>query len=402
MQLTNEPVKQIIVYDRFNTFKINYIEMKTITLILSIFILLSSCSSKKADETAVQEQTTAAETNTVQLTPVQIKNAGIVTGKPEKRELHNTLHVNGVVTVPPENTYSISIPLGGYVKSTRLVPGMMVKRGSVLASIEDQQYVQLQRDYLTAKNNLKLYEADYIRQKGLNQTKATSDKVFQQTESEFNNQKIQVSALAEQLRLIGINPSAVNVGNISRTITINSPIDGYVAKVNVNTGKYVNATDVLFELINPKNLQVNLTVLENDASKLRVGQQILVTTNKSSAQKYNAKVKLITPNIGQDHSTTVWCTLEKYDQYLLPGTFVTAVIQLSNDDVLSVPDDAVVKWNKKFYVFTDEGNHKFNMLPIEPGMLSDGYTEVKSELPAKDIVVKNAYALLMKLKNGEE
>ncbi|MEJ5960868.1 efflux RND transporter periplasmic adaptor subunit [Pedobacter immunditicola] len=380
--------------------------MKTITLILSISILtisilLSSCSSEKADKTPVQEQT-VAETNLVQLTPVQIKNAGIVTGRPEKRELHNTLSVNGVVSVPPENTHSISIPLGGYVKSTRLVPGMMVKRGSVLGTIEDQQYVQLQRDYLTAKNNLKLYEADFVRQKALNQTKATSDKVFQQTEREFDNQKIQVSALAEQLRLIGIHPSALTAGNISRTIKIYAPIDGYVAKVNVNTGKYVNGTDVLFELINPQNLQVNLTVLENDASKLKVGQQIMVTTNKGSGQKYNARVKLITPNIGQDHSTSVWCTLEKHDQQLLPGTFVTAVIQLSNDSVLAVPDDAVVKWDKKFYVFTDEGSHKYSMLLIEPGILSDGYTEVKSELPAKDIVVKNAYALLMKLKNGEE
>ncbi len=376
--------------------------MKYIIVILTVLTTIASCSSKKSEDGGAKREIPATASDLVQLTPVQIKNAGIVTGKAEKKEMHNNISVNGIVTVPPENTFSISIPLGGYVKSTKLVPGMLVNKGSVLATIEDQQYVQLQRDYLTAKNNQKFLEANYIRQKGLNETKATSDKVFQQTESEFNNQKIQLSALAEQLKLIGVNPALLHAGNISRSIKIYAPADAYVTKVNVNTGKYVNATDVLFELINPKNLQVNLTVLENDASKLKIGQEVLCVSNKGTAQVFHARVKLITPNIGEDHSTSVWCELEKYDKQLLPGTFVTAKIQVSNDNVVAVPDGAVVKWEKKFYVFIDEGKHNFRMHPVEPGNINDGYTEIKSELPAGDIVVNNAYALLMKLKNGEE
>ncbi len=378
------------------------IHMKQIIVALAVLLTCSSCSSEKAESAAAKEEVAATEANTVQLTPAQIKNAGILTGKAQEMEMHNSLNVNGIVSVPPENTFSISIPLGGFVKSTKLVPGMMVSKGSVMATIEDQQYIQLQRDYLTAKNNLQLLEADYIRQKDLNKTKATSDKVFQQRESEFNNQKIQLNALAEQLKLIGINPSSLSAGNISRTIKIYAPATGYVTRVNVNSGKYVNATDVLFELINPKNLQVSLTVLENDASKLKIGQKVLCYSNKDSGQVFAARVKLITPNIGEDHSTSVWCELEKYDQHLLPGTFLTAKIQLGNDKVVAVPDEAIVKWDKKFYVFKDEGNHKYSMLPVEPGIINEGFTEIKSNLPAGDLVVNNAYALLMKLKNGEE
>jgi hypothetical protein len=35
-----------------------------------------------------------------------------------------------------------------------------------------------------------------------------------------------------------------------------------VSKVNVNIGKYVNPSDVLFELINPDDIHLNLKVYE--------------------------------------------------------------------------------------------------------------------------------------------
>jgi cobalt-zinc-cadmium efflux system membrane fusion protein len=59
--------------------------------------------------------------------------------------------VNGKIDVPPQNMVSISVPLGGYLKSTKLLEGMHISKGEVIAIMEDQQYIQLQQDYLTAK-----------------------------------------------------------------------------------------------------------------------------------------------------------------------------------------------------------------------------------------------------------
>jgi len=280
---------------------------------------------------------------------------------------------------------------------------MLVKKGSVLASVEDQQYIQLQQDFLTAKNRLKFSEADYVRQKTLNQTKATSDKIFQQTESEFNNQKVLVSALAEKLRLIGLNPAKLSESNISKTIRIYAPINGYLSKVNVNTGKYVNATDVLFELINPSALHVSLTVFEQDAASLKIGQKIVCTTSGNPDKKYFATIHLITPNIENDRSTSVHCDLENFDQNLLPGTFLNAAIQLNGANVQAVPDDAIVKWENQYYVFAETAKGQFKMIGVETGATLAGFTAIKPKSALQNIVVKNAYAVLMKLKNsGEE
>ncbi|MET3114319.1 cobalt-zinc-cadmium efflux system membrane fusion protein [Pedobacter sp. CG_S7] len=374
-----------------------------IIMCVTIVLLFSSCKNEEKDEAVKnQDKVAGLETNLVQFTADQVKNAGIAVHVAEQKEMHRTLNVNGVVEAPPENVFSISIPLGGYVKKTTLIPGMMVRKGSVLVIIEDQKYVLLQQEYLSAKNRLKFATADYVRQKGLNITKATSDKLFQQTESDYAQQKILLGALAEQLRLVGINPSSLNENNISRAIKVYAPIDGYITQVNVNTGKYVQPTDILFELINPSKLHVNLTVLENDASKLKVGQKIVCTTNKDSKKKYFATVKLVTPHIGDDRSISVHCDLENSGSELLPGNYLNATINLSNANVTALPDEAIVKWENKFYIFTDEGNNQFKMINIETGIGNEGFTEIKTPLNAKRIVVKNAYAILMKMKNGGE
>jgi len=365
--------------------------------------VLMACGNPENQKDISADQAATVNTNEVQLSAEQVRNADIRTGKIETKRMYNTINVNGVVDVPPENTYSVSVPMGGYIRKMLLIPGMMVKKGAVLTTVEDQQYIQLQQDYLTSKNKLKFVAEDYIRQKGLNQTKATSDKIFQQTESEFNNQKVLVKSLAEKLRLIGINPLTLNEDNITRSISIYAPISGYVTKVNVNAGKYVNAADVLFELISPGALHASLTVFERDAANLKVGQEIVCTTSANPEKKYVAKIHLITPNIEGDRTTTVHCDLENADNKLLPGTFLNAAISVSNAVVEAVPEEAVVKWENKYYVFEDLGSYRYKMIPVEIGTAMEGFTEIKIKSKSGSIVTKNAYAILMKMKNsGEE
>ena len=112
--------------------------------------------------------------------------------------------------------------------------------------MEDQQYVQLQQDYLTTKSKLFFAEKEYQRQKELNQNQASSDKVFQQAKADYLSLKINLSALEQKLRLIAIDPEKLSEQNISKSITIKAPFDGFVSKVNVNIGKYVNPSDVVF------------------------------------------------------------------------------------------------------------------------------------------------------------
>src|SRR3954463_10223842 len=167
--------------------------MKLFFSIAILFILLSSCVGKSETKTEREVKPKANE-NIVQLTEAQIQNAGIKMGKAEQKNISSVLKVNGFIDVPPQNIVSVSVPMGGYLKTTKLLPGMYVSKGQSIAVIEDAQYIQLQQDYLTAKARLSFSEGEYNRQKTLNQSKATSDKQFQQTEADYNSQGILLSA----------------------------------------------------------------------------------------------------------------------------------------------------------------------------------------------------------------
>ena len=211
--------------------------MKNIILIAGLLWMLSACSANK-NESA--QPAPAINENAVTLTDAQMKNAAIETGQMTKRNISATLKVNGKIDVPPQNIISVSAPLGGYLVSTKLLPGMHIKKGEQIATMQDQQFIQLQQDYLLAKSSLHFAELEYNRQKELNQSQASSDKVTQQAQAEMNKQHIMMNALAEKLKLININPNKLTTDNISKTVQLYSTITGFVSKVNINLGKYVN------------------------------------------------------------------------------------------------------------------------------------------------------------------
>jgi cobalt-zinc-cadmium efflux system membrane fusion protein len=375
-----------------------------VTVLLFVSVLIFSCTAKKAANTEANKVAVgdAAKGELVTLTTEQLKNANLLFGQVVDTSVQKLLKVNGHMDVPPSNIVSISIPMGGYLKKTNLIPGLQVKKGEVIAVLEDPSYIELQQDYLTAISRLSYLEADYTRQKGLNESKTVSDKIYQAAKSDFETQKYLVKSLNEKLKLIGLNPATLTEDNISRTINFYAPISGYVTKVNVNIGKYVNPTDILFEIVDPSDLHLRLTVLDNDAASLQIGNTVSFYANNNVNEKYIAHVAVITPNITEESTTDVHCHLVNEKIKLFPGTFVNAEVALNNAKVRALPEDAIVKWQNKDYVFVKQTELSYKLIPVETGVNSSGYIEVKTDLGTQQVVVKNAFTLLMKLKNSAE
>ncbi|MBS1637169.1 MAG: efflux RND transporter periplasmic adaptor subunit [Bacteroidetes bacterium] len=372
-------------------------------IVYSVLILgLYACGGGKPAESEKNEA--ALGEAEVVLTDAQLKNADLTIGKAATRAMSTSLKVNGVVDVPPQNLVSVSFPLGGYLKSTELLPGMRIHKGQVIAVMEDPAFIQLQQDYLVARAKLEFQKKEYDRQAQLNASKTTSDKVFEQVQSDYQGQKITVNALSEKLKLIGLKPDVLNENSISRSVNIYSPIDGYVSAVNVNIGKYVNPADVLFELVNPEDLHLALTVFEKDIPWIQVGQKVQAHLANDPGHGYEAEVILIGRNLDLNRSTTVHCHFMKSEENLLPGMFLSAVIDVTNKSVVAVPEAAVVRYEDKEYVFLRKDAKHFEMVEVTTGTHFDGYVELlrAEALADRDVVLNNAYALLMKLKNTGE
>lgn len=373
--------------------------MKNLLVIFSLALIFTACKNEEASE-----QTAKTETdNVITLTDTQMVNAKIETGEIEQKQISSVLKVNGRIDVPPQNLVSVSVPLGGYLKSTRLLLGMHVRKNDVIAVMEDNQYIQLQQDYLTAKAQFGYHESEYNRQKELNQSKASSDKVFEQAKSTYQSQKILIKSLEEKLRLIRINPTSLNEGRISKSINIYSPIDGFVSKVNVNIGKYVTPGEVLFELVNPEDLHLNLKIFEKDLTDITIGQKVVAYTNNNREKKYTGDIILISRDVAADGTTEVHCHFDKYDKSLFPGMYMNVEIELKSQLMTVLPDDAIVTFEGKEYIFQNPQKNTFEMTAVETGESEKGFTEIitATDWSGKQIVTKGAYTLLMGLKNKE-
>jgi len=378
--------------------------MKPIALHLYLLIFIfTSCASPEIAEQATTDSPHVS--NTIKLDKVKMENAGILTGTITRKVMGASLTVNGVVDVPPQNLVSVSFPPGGYLHSTRLMPGMRVRKGEVIAEMEDPGLVQLQQDYLVARARLTYLEREFARQQTLNAEKVSADKVFEQVRSDYDGQRAIVSAFSEKLRMIGIKPEELSPERLSRRVSLRSPINGFVSKVHVNIGKYVQPTDVLFELINPDDIHAALSIFEKDLSKVAIGQKVSISFVDEPEKSYEGEVILVNRNVDEDRMAIAHCHFKSQPAQLLPGMFLNARIHVRETEVPALPESAVVRFEQREYVFLETAPGVFDMKVIKTGEREDGMLEIIEgfqALEGRKVVTQNAYSLLGALKNKSE
>ena len=381
-------------------------------IILSAFIVaLSSCNNDK--KSMKVEEVEVIPDSIVELRDDQVKLSGIETGAIEMRSLSGTLKVSGLVAVAPQNLATVSAPLGGFVKSASLMPGSTVTKGQTLAILENQEFIDIQQNYLETKNKLEYAEAEYKRQNELYKNEVSSTKNMQQVTTEYKSLKTQVKALEQKLALVGINPSNLTDDNISRSIPVVSPISGYVKTVNVNIGKFVSPSDVLFEIVNSDNLFLELTLFEKDADKASTGQKIRFFINNESEQ-HDAVIYQTGKSISDDKTYKVYATVSGNCKNVLPGMYVNAEIEASTNQVTSVPNESIASFDEKDYIFVFEKNKvedgkpftEYRMIQVQKGVSDKGFTEIVLpegfDFQIAKVVVKGAYNLLSAKKNAGE
>lgn len=377
--------------------RINY---KWILLLLCAF---SAIQCKEKVDTKTNAQLPKDE-NMVVLSDAQLKNAPILTTELSMQPISTVLKLNGKIDVPPQNLVSVSTLMGGYLKSTRLLPGMKVSKGEIIAIIENPQFVQLQQEYLMAKSKYHFAQMDYNRQKTLNQSQASSDKVMQQAQSEMNSQQILMNSIAQQLKLVNINAGSTDAGNIRKSVPVYSTINGFVSKVNVNIGKYVTPSDVLFELINPSDIHLNLKVYEKDLVMLKTGQRLMAYSNADPNKKYYGEILLTSKGVDGNGIAEVHCHFDKYDSLLIPGMYMNAEVQCENSFSNAIPEESIVDFEGKTYVFVEIKKQTYRMMEVRTNESENGFVQILNfqDFQGRKIVTKNAYTLLMKLKNTGE
>nr|WP_293833859.1 efflux RND transporter periplasmic adaptor subunit [uncultured Arsenicibacter sp.] len=388
-------------------------------LLLTMFLYQACNSPKNAgeDTPAKTDSTATAEAGNdgpveVTFTQAQYNIAAIELGQPERRDISSTLKVNGTIDVPPNQRVTVSVPYGGYVRNLNhdLLPGQRVRKGQVLAVLENPEFIQLQQDYLETKARLDYTDQEYQRQQELSRENVSALKVFQQTASERQRLQAQLAGQAQRLTMLRINPASLRADKLTRTIPVPSPVDGYITMVNINLGKFVNPADVLAEITDISHIHLALSVFERNIDQIRVGQRLRYAVGQEGRPVHPATVILIGKEISPQRTIEVHAHPQTATPSIIPGAYVSAELDVTSQSVSALPESAVVSFGGKSYVYVliskEKGQYQFRQVTVQPGIAENGYVAVT--LPADidpqktPVVVKGAYSLLSKLNNQEE
>jgi membrane fusion protein, heavy metal efflux system len=377
------------------------IEMKFHLLIAIIAMILTGCNSK------VQEQTSATDSlnvNTITLSPTQFQASNIALGEIQRKNVARQIAVNGKLDVPPQNLVIVSAPMGGFVKSTDLLQGMKVRTGQTLAVLENMDYIQMQQDYLDNVSKLEFLQVEYNRQQELAKENVNALKSLQQAQSQFESVRAMVKGLEAKLAMINISPASVRSGAIRSTIALPSPINGFVTTVNVSVGQFVTPTEVMFKLVNLDHIHAELQVYEKDINSIAIGQKVTFKLAADSTVHY-ASVHLIGKEISPERTVRIHCHLDKEDDALLPGMFVTANIETTSAPAQVVTSTAISNFEGGNFIFISSGELQFKAVPVTVGTTLGDFTEIsllEDVSPGTRVVTRGAFELMGLLKNKQD
>lgn len=381
--------------------------MKASLWLLTV-LLLVGCSEKKTETTA-EAKPDAADVR-VSLTQAQYDVAGIVIGQPELRPMNTSLKVNGTLELPAENKVSVSVPFGGYIRQIRLEPGMSVRKGQVLAVLENPEFIQLQQDFLDTKARMEYIDLEYARQVDLSKANVSALRDLQQVRSNRQSLQAQFAGLKQRLGLIGIDADRLDAGHLTRTVSVPAPVSGFITSVPVNNGRFVTPTDVMAEIAEISRVYVRLTVFEKDIPAIRVGQPVQFRIGAEAKAEHTGTVFLIGKTLEADRTVSVLVRPASVSSACIPGGYVSAQVRVGLRNTPAVPETAVAAFAGKYYIYLLEGKtgdtRRFRQVEVTPGIHDNGYVAVtlpESVDPARmPVVLKGAYSLLSALNNASE
>ncbi len=410
------------------------------TLVL-IAILLTSCTSKSADnsnlgdgknqasqkgnakkehghdehpheDSANKGHNDAEEMNAVHLSTQKFNSLNIKVDTIPIRALSGVVNVNGRLELFPQHKAIVTAILGANVIDIKVIEGEKVKKSQVLAYLSHPNLTNLQIAYIKVYNQMQFLEKEYVRQKRLYDEGIGSGKTYQQTQADYQTIKGEAKGLETQLKQLNIEVRKVRDGNIVQYVPVVSPIDGYIEKVLIQTGQFIDPQAPMFGVINNDYIHADLMVFEKDIYNVKKSQKVSFTVQSVPDKNLSATVFSVEKNFERNPRVVrVHAEIDQKEYSLIPGMYIHGEIYTDNSSVTALPEEAIVVENGKPYIFLVEKTKKneeiewiFNPIEIRTGISNQGWVEIKLLEPLTEntkVALNSAYYLISEINKGE-
>ena len=381
--------------------------MKYLTFLILGYIILTACGDKAATEMQATQTATVENTDedVITVSAAQFELGKMEIGTITDFPFSTSVRATGLLEVPLKYHAGVSAYAGGYVSNMNLIPGEHVRKGQLLFRLENPEFVQMQQEYLEAKEQLSYLKSDYERQKTLANENIASQKKFLKAESDYRVTLAKTKGLKKRLSLLNISTDKVSPENLISKISVYAPISGYITELHATNGMFLNPHDVAITMVNTDHMHLELNVFEKDIMHVQKEQKILFRIPETGTQTYEGEVHLIGKAV-DDEKRIIRIHGHIKDEKTLtrfvPGMYVEAEIISSIVQNKGLPESAVVSLDEKNYVLiskgSEGGSHRFEQIEVNTGQLENGMIQILNPevLGANpQILIKGAFNLIL-------
>lgn len=356
--------------------------------------LLTSCGSDQEEMNGMPEAGKPDSSVMVGLNPEQIQEAGIRTGRLEKRVITDWVQGTGMVDLPPSGISTVFPKHEGYISDIRVLAGSEVKKGEVLGWLEHADLVDMQMDYVTKQDEFRYLDSMLKRETELASVQAIAEKQLKATRLSRDKARLEWMAMEKKLRLTGLDPDRIRTeGPVSR-VPLRSGISGFVEDVSVHPGMFVTPETQCFRVFSPDHQHIELTLFREQIAQVRKGQKVLFQVH-GDPEEHDGEVFLVRPALDPGSTTSsVHVHFDESTHPMMPGTRVDARIAVETDSAYTLPKEEFIRVGDRYRIFLEKDG-QYMPVWVETNREGDDWIEITGpeKIWQETAVIKGNYFL---------
>lgn len=339
-----------------------------------------SGSSPAMPETVPQEQTQEAPTVEIPLDKQQLM--GVKTVAVSYLPLQKTLRTVGRVEYDERRLTTVNTKIEGWIERLYVdYTGKYVRKGDPLVAIYSPELLATQREFLNVLSWSRKAKTGDLDGMVVSDASALVD------------------AARQRLKLWDISDAQIRgieeTGKPIRTLTIFSPVSGFVVQKTALKGSRVMPGEKLFDLADLSSVWILADIYEQDIALIAVDQSVVVALDSFPGRTFTSRVDYVYPTLAGDTRTAkIRLTLPNPGGKLKPQMFAKIEVRIDLGRKLVIPDEAVIDTGTRQVAYVDKGDGYFEPREIMSGTRADGMREVVKGLKAGEKVAASAAFLI--------
>jgi len=340
----------------------------------------------KEKSVAKPENAEEQETPTIEIPPDKQQLIGVKIAEVSVRPFQKTIRTVGRIEYDERKIATVNTKIEGWIEKLYVdYTGRYVKKREPLAEIFSPELIATQQEFINAFRWTTQNKGDFS-DKNISRMLARDAETI-------------VEASRERLRLWDISEEQIKkieeTGRPIRTITLYSPVSGYVTQKMAVQGMKVMPGEKLFDVADLSSLWVIADIYEYEISLVKLGQKAKITLSYFPDKEFFSEINYIYPSIsGATRTAKVRFEIANSVGQLKPQMFTNIEIKINMGKKLAIPDDAVIDTGTRQVVYVDKGEGYFEPREVMLGISVEGFREVIKGLKSGEKIAASATFLI--------